>query len=52
MALEIETIKHVQDMLASGKRKSALSFMNSNKHRFTPEMKEGLTDAINEGLSE
>jgi hypothetical protein len=52
MALEIETIKHVQDMLASGKRKSALSFMNSNKHRFTPEMKEGLTDAINEGLNE
>jgi hypothetical protein len=52
MALEIETIQHVSDMLASGNRKSALSFLNSNKHRFTPEMKDSLVGVVNEGLSD
>jgi hypothetical protein len=52
MALEVETIGHVKDMLASGKKNLALNFMNANKHRFTPEMKDGLVSAINEGLTE
>ena len=52
MALEVETITHVQDCLASGKRKTTLNFLNSNKHRFTPEMKDSLTGVINEGLAE
>jgi hypothetical protein len=50
MQLEIDSVAHVENCLASGKRKSALEFLNSNKHRFTPEMKDSLTNVINEGL--
>ena len=48
--LEMDTIAYVQEQLASGRKKQAMNFLNDNKHRFTPEMKDGLTDVINKGL--
>jgi hypothetical protein len=50
MQLEMDTVDFVKEMLASNKKKVAVNFLNENKHRFTPEMKDSLTDVINKGL--
>ena len=47
---EIDVIAYVKELLASGRKKDAVQFLNDNKHRFTPEMKDGLTDIINTNL--
>ena len=48
--LEMDTVNYISEMLASGKKKQAVNFLNENKHRFTPEMKDNLTEIINNGL--
>ena len=48
--LELDTVAYIQGLLAKGNKKKAVSFLNNNKHRFTPDMKDSLTNVINEGL--
>ena len=50
MALEIDVASYVQELLASKKKDIAVKFLNDNKHRFTPDMKDTLTGIINDGL--
>jgi len=50
VALELDVASYIKDLLASGKKKEAVTFLNDNKHRFTPDMKDSLTNVINEGL--
>jgi hypothetical protein len=48
--LELDTVAYIEELLASGRKKEAVGFLNDNKHRFTPDMKDSLTDVINKGL--
>jgi len=48
--LEMDVASYLKSLLASGKKNQAVMFLNDNKHRFTPDMKDTLTDIINKGL--
>ncbi len=48
--LEFDVVAHIESLLASGKKRNAVEFLNNNKHRFTPDMKDSLTDVINKGI--
>ena len=50
MALEMDIASYIQELLASKKKDKAVKFLNDNKHRFTPDMKDTLTGIINDGL--
>jgi hypothetical protein len=50
MQLEMDCVNYVKESLASGRKKQAVGFLNENKHRFTPEMKDSLTDVISKEL--
>ena len=50
VSLEIAVKDHISNLLASGKKKEAVTFLNDNKHRFTPDMKDSLTEVNNNGL--
>lgn len=48
--LEMDVTTFIKDLFGAGKKPQAVKFLNDNKHRFTPTMKDGLTDIINKGL--
>ena len=50
VTLELEGVDYIKSLLSSNKKKEAVTFLNDNKHRFTPDMKDSLTNVINEGL--
>lgn len=46
--LNMDILSFAERMLSSGKRKEILNFINNNKHRFNPELKDGLKEVLSQ----
>ena len=44
--LNVDVLNFVESGLASGQKANVLNFLNKNKHRFSPELKDQLVDVI------
>jgi len=46
LELNMDILKYAERKLKSGDKKGLLEFLNKNKHRFNPDLKDWLRDAI------